>query len=409
VLVGTRLATIAIVAATDVLEASKKRQNPWSKKIRLDSDTLFALAEVARYMPLWKGWPICCWHTGITWLSILPFKATATLDRKIPARRVHDRRAVMASDASDFVVASYSVEGLPEFTFAEELSLEERAESLTCRELLAILRTLQFAEGSGTLGKGWQPAQVTIWWLTDNQNVEKILSKGSGILRLTKLVLDILRTARALEFDIQPVSVSRKNHFLLKAEGISKGIDTDNWDITEEYFYHLSGLFGIFSIDLFATRDNAKCERFYSQSFEKGTLGVDAFARHWEDECAYAAPPVALVMRTIRKGADCNITGIFVIPLWKNARFWTYAFRGGVHLNAIFFSVKIVRMHARAWEFSRRDLLGGKEIQFLVFRFRRIFGQGALQSLPGKGRCFKALFKNAYACAVCVALSVVKG
>jgi hypothetical protein len=100
--------------------------------------------------------------------------------------------------------------------------------------------------------------------LTNNQNVEKILSKGSGILRLTKLVLDILQTAWALEFDIQPVWVSRENPFLLKADTISKGIDTDNWDITEEDFYHLSGLFGPFSIDLFATRDNAKCKRFYS-------------------------------------------------------------------------------------------------------------------------------------------------
>jgi hypothetical protein len=130
--------------------------------------------------------------------------------------------------------------------------------------LLAILRTLQFSEGSGTLSKGWQPDQVTIWWLTNNQNVEKILSKGSGILRLTKLVLDILQTAWALEFDIQPVWVSRENPFLLKADTISKGIDTDNWDITEKDFYHLSGLFGPFSIDLFATRDNAKCKRFYS-------------------------------------------------------------------------------------------------------------------------------------------------
>jgi hypothetical protein len=45
-------------------------------------------------------------------------EATASLDRKIPARRVYDRQAIMASDASDFAVASYSVEGLPEFSFS---------------------------------------------------------------------------------------------------------------------------------------------------------------------------------------------------------------------------------------------------------------------------------------------------
>jgi hypothetical protein len=52
-------------------------------------------------------------------------EATASLDRKVPARKIHNRRAVMASNASDFAVASYSVEGLPDFTFSDELTLEE--------------------------------------------------------------------------------------------------------------------------------------------------------------------------------------------------------------------------------------------------------------------------------------------
>jgi hypothetical protein len=73
-------------------------------------------------------------------------EATASLDRKVPARRIYHRRVVMASDASDFAVASYSVEGLPEFTYSDALPLEH----------------------------------ITLWWLTDNQNVEKFLSKGSG-------------------------------------------------------------------------------------------------------------------------------------------------------------------------------------------------------------------------------------
>jgi hypothetical protein len=57
----------------------------------------------------------------------------------------------------------------------------------------------------------------------------KILAKGSGILRLTKLGLDILRVSRRLKFDVQPIWVSRDNPFLLKADAISKGMDTDNW------------------------------------------------------------------------------------------------------------------------------------------------------------------------------------
>jgi hypothetical protein len=33
---------------------------------------------------------------------------------------------------------------------------------------------------------------ITLWWLTDNQNVEKFLAKGSGKVRIIERVLDIL-------------------------------------------------------------------------------------------------------------------------------------------------------------------------------------------------------------------------
>jgi hypothetical protein len=208
------------------------------------------------------------------------------LDRKIPAQRIHDRRAVMACNASDFAVASYSVEGLPEFSFSYELSLEEKGESSSTRELLAIQRTLQLWVTEGAV-IGQPLVQTTLWWLTDNQNVKKMLQKGSGKLRIMKLVLDIMRIGRLLLLDLQtfgPIWVSRDNPFLLKAEAISKGIDTDIWEITGDNVAHLSALFGPFTVDLFATRQNAKCERFYSRSWEEGSAGVDAFAWDWAGE-----------------------------------------------------------------------------------------------------------------------------
>jgi hypothetical protein len=62
------------------------------------------------------------------------------LDRKIPARKVHDRRAIMASNASDFAVASYSVDELPDLSFSDALTLEERGQS-----------TVVLKEGSGDI------------------------------------------------------------------------------------------------------------------------------------------------------------------------------------------------------------------------------------------------------------------
>jgi hypothetical protein len=136
-------------------------------------------------------------------------------------------------------------------------------------------------------------------------------------LKITRLVLKILKEGRGLKFDVQLIWVSRDNPFLQKADCLLKGIDSDNWELTESDDAHLNVRFGPFSIDLFATSANAKCERFYLRSFEDRTLGVDSFAQNWAGECAYAAPSVSFVMRTIQKAAMSNMSGVLLVPLWK--------------------------------------------------------------------------------------------
>jgi hypothetical protein len=84
--------------------------------------------------------------------------------------------------------------------------------------------------------------------------------------------------------------------------------------------------FGPFMLDAFATAKNAKVERFFCYTFEKGCSGVDAFAFDWQGELAYLAPPVSLVVRCICKIAVSCMTGLLLIPLWRSARFWSFAF-----------------------------------------------------------------------------------
>jgi hypothetical protein len=67
-------------------------------------------------------------------------------------------------------------------------------------------------------------------------------------------------------------------------------------------------------------------------SFEKGCSGVDAFAFEWSGELAYVAPPVSMVTRVIKKIAITWMTGVLLIPLWKSAKFWSFAFPDGRHL-----------------------------------------------------------------------------
>jgi hypothetical protein len=60
VLISTRLATIAIVVATEVSEAAKKRANLWSKTIRVEDDIFAALYDVWKLAEGLNGCPIRC-------------------------------------------------------------------------------------------------------------------------------------------------------------------------------------------------------------------------------------------------------------------------------------------------------------------------------------------------------------
>jgi hypothetical protein len=44
---------------------------------------------------------------------------------------------------------------------------------------------------------------------------------------------------------------------------------------------------------------------------------------------------VSLALRTIRNAADVILGGVLIIPLWKSAKYWTFAFDDGRHLNRV--------------------------------------------------------------------------
>jgi hypothetical protein len=90
-------------------------------------------------------------------------------------------------------------------------------------------------------------------------------------------ILDIFCLSRKLGLDIRPIWVRRDSPFLVHADGLSKSIDTDGWSVWQGDFDFLAAQFGPFTIDLFASAENAKVEQLYSFSFEKGCSGRFCF------------------------------------------------------------------------------------------------------------------------------------
>jgi hypothetical protein len=181
-----------------------------------------------------------------------------------------------------------------------------------------------------------------------------------------RLALQVLELALKLNLDLNPNWVSRTDPRLQKADAMTKQVNTDDWSIHPEAFGMLQQWFGKFSVDLSASSENFKVARFYSYAFSADSAGVDAFSMSWEGKKAYCAPPIVLILRTIRKIEVTKMTGVLLIPLWRGAGFWLHAFPDGRHLGGVFRSFSQLKAKTRSWGTTRKDAFAGKWVVFLA-------------------------------------------
>jgi hypothetical protein len=157
---------------------------------------------------------------------------------------------------------------------------------------------------------------------------------------------------------------------------------------------HLGGVFKSFK-----QLKARKVPKFYSYAFSANSSGVDAFSMSWEGERAsYCAPPIALILRTIRKIEVSKMTGVLLIPLWRGARFWLHAFLDGRHLGGVFKSFKQLQARTRSWGVSPKDAFAGKWVVFLALEIDSRGDGGSLESVVSHSRCFGRLFGHDCAC-----------
>lgn len=69
-------------------------------------------------------------------------------------------------------------------------------------------------------------------------------------------------------------------------------------------------------IDLFASRLNAKVERFVSWQPEPGAMAIDAFSISWSNLKCYAFPPFSLLPQVLRKIRNDKATVLLIAPVW---------------------------------------------------------------------------------------------
>ena len=97
--------------------------------------------------------------------------------------------------------------------------------------------------------------------------------------------------------------------------------DRSEWRLSQEAWLQVESLHGPHSVDLFASRRNTQCRRFYSRWLDPDAAACDALlpSRDWSNETnCYAHPPYALIPRVLDKVVqdECEIT--LVAPLWAS-------------------------------------------------------------------------------------------
>lgn len=106
--------------------------------------------------------------------------------------------------------------------------------------------------------------------------------------------------------------------------------------LSDVAFTKVRDTFGTPSIDLFASRSNTKCIRYFSWKTDPEAEAVDAFTRNWSSEFFYAFPPFSIILRTLQKIKSERSRGIMIVPNWKTQA-WYPLFVSMLETRAITF------------------------------------------------------------------------
>jgi len=92
--------------------------------------------------------------------------------------------------------------------------------------------------------------------------------------------------------------------------------DDTEWSLHPELFSQICEQFGTPTIDMFASRLNAKLDRFVSWLPDLNAFAVDAFSMTWTFHYLYAFPPFSLLPGVIQKLRMDGASAILVVPCW---------------------------------------------------------------------------------------------
>jgi phage N-6-adenine-methyltransferase len=93
---------------------------------------------------------------------------------------------------------------------------------------------------------------------------------------------------------------------------------TDDWSTPPDLFAALARRHGPFTLDVAASVDNAKCERYYTRE-------QDGLLQPWEGRCWMNPPYGKTIGQWVKKAvesAQAGATGVALLPVRTDSRWW---------------------------------------------------------------------------------------
>ena len=338
-------------------ELAQATENHWNVRVQLSEAAKQSLNDMSKTIEEHNGYPI----KNIATARRLDSFVEASLEtegKEAPAPLLRLSRTskppILAGDASAVATCAYQVDTQSRYFNQTLLEEDETGLSSGQRELLTVLRALQQDREFFQTLKG-----ETVLWLTDSTNLVSFLTKGTMKRQIQQQILAVFRLLAQYKMRIVPVHLKRTDFRIQWADEGSREFDPDDWGVDMSSYKDVTRNWQP-TVDLFAHSTNRKCAKFYSYGNAPFSAGVDAFTRNWDNELAWACPPVYLVADTIKKICQSQMMAILVVPAWTSAAFWPILFPDGQKAISSCVNIKLFRPHVIRGQFCQNKLMQGR-------------------------------------------------
>lgn len=111
----------------------------------------------------------------------------------------------------------------------------------------------------------------------------------------------------------------------IEADFLSRVTSTETeYELNQEAFTQIIHQLGKPHIDLFASKLNKKCDKYFSWGPDPDSLLVDAFTTSWTNLKFYGFPPFSLIHKVLEKIRTDKATGILVVPNWPSQSWFPF-------------------------------------------------------------------------------------